>query len=130
MARLFKSYRPDYRDGEQRRDFIHVDDTVAVMLWLLDHPEVNGLFNVGTGAARSFLEMTHAIFKALDREPRVEFVEMPESMRDRYQYFTEANVGRLRQAGFTRPFTSLEDGVADYVRNYLAAPYPYPIKLS
>jgi ADP-L-glycero-D-manno-heptose 6-epimerase len=125
VARLFKSYRPDYRDGEQRRDFIHVDDTVAVMLWLLDHPEVNGLFNVGTGAARSFLEMTHAIFKALDREPRVEFVDMPESMRDRYQYFTEANVGRLRQAGFIRPFTSLEDGVADYVRNYLAAPYPY-----
>jgi ADP-L-glycero-D-manno-heptose 6-epimerase len=125
VARLFKSYRPDYGDGEQRRDFVHVDDAVAVMLWLLDNPEIDGLFNVGTGTARSFLDMTHAIFKALGREPRIEFVDMPESMRDRYQYFTEADIGRLRQAGFARPFTSLEDGVADYVRNYLSAPYPY-----
>jgi ADP-L-glycero-D-manno-heptose 6-epimerase len=125
VARLFKSYRPDYGDGEQRRDFVHVDDTVAVMLWLLDNPAANGLFNVGTGEARSFLDMTRAIFKALDREVRIEFVDMPETMRDRYQYFTEANVGRLRKAGFDRKFTRLEDGVGDYVANFLSAPYPY-----
>jgi ADP-L-glycero-D-manno-heptose 6-epimerase len=125
VARLFKSYRPDYRDGEQLRDFVHVDDTVAVMLWLLDNPAVNGLFNVGSGAARSFLDMARAIFAALGREPSIEFVEMPEGMRDRYQYFTQAEIGRLRNAGFTRPFATLEDGVADYVTNTLMAPFPY-----
>jgi ADP-L-glycero-D-manno-heptose 6-epimerase len=125
VARPFKSYRPDFGDGEQRRDFIYVDDIVAVMLWLLDNPAVGGLFNVGTGKARSFLDMAHAVFKALGREPRLEFSDMPETMRDRYQYFTEASMGRLRKAGFSQPFTSLEDGVEDYVGNYLATPYPY-----
>jgi ADP-L-glycero-D-manno-heptose 6-epimerase len=125
VARPFKSYRPDFGDGEQRRDFIYVDDIVAVMLWLLDNPGVGGLFNVGTGKARSFLDMAHAVFKALGREPRLEFSDMPETMRDRYQYFTEASMGRLRKAGFSQPFTSLEDGVEDYVGNYLATPYPY-----
>jgi ADP-L-glycero-D-manno-heptose 6-epimerase len=124
VARLFKSYRPDCGDGEQRRDFVHVDDAVAVMLWLLDTPLVSGLFNVGTGTARSFLDMTHAIFKALGREPRVEFVDMPDGMRDRYQYFTEARMERLRQAGYTRAPRTLEDGVGDYVATLLTT-YPY-----
>jgi len=124
-AKLFKSYRPDYPDGGQTRDFIHIDDAVAVMLWLFDRPEVNGLFNVGTAKARSFLDIANAIFAALGRKPSIEFVDMPEALRDRYQYFTEARTDRLRAAGFARPFTSLEDGVADYVTRFLAAPDPY-----
>jgi len=124
-ARLFKSYRADYPDGGQTRDFIHVDDAVAVMLWLFDHPEINGLFNVGTGQARSFLDIANALFAALGEKPRVQFVEMPEGLRDRYQYFTEARTDRLRAAGFDRPFTPLEQGVADYVTRYLAASDPY-----
>jgi len=124
-ARLFKSHRSDYPDGGQLRDFIHVDDTVAVMLWLFDNPEINGLFNVGTGKARSFLDMANAIFAALNAAPKVEFIDMPEAIRDRYQYFTEARANRLRAAGFQRPFTSLEQGVADYVTRYLTAPDPY-----
>lgn len=124
-AKLFKSYRPDYPDGGQRRDFIHVDDTVAVMLWLFDNPEVSGLYNVGTGAARSFADLAQAVFAALGREPQIDFVEMPEGLRDRYQYFTEASVARLRAAGYDRPFIALEDGVADYVRTYLDSPDPY-----
>lgn len=125
VAKLFKSYRPDYPDGGQTRDFIHVDDTVAVMLWLFDRPEANGLFNVGTGKARSFLDIANAIFEAIGRTPQIEFVDMPEPLRDRYQYFTQARTDRLRAAGFARPFTSLEDGVADYVTRFLATPDPY-----
>ncbi|HLG87493.1 MAG TPA: ADP-glyceromanno-heptose 6-epimerase [Alphaproteobacteria bacterium] len=123
--KLFRSYRPDYPDGGQTRDFIHVDDAVAVMLWLLDQPDVNGLFNVGTGKARSFLDITNAIFATLGRKPEIEFIDMPEGLRDRYQYFTEARTDRLRAAGFDRPFTALEDGVADYVKRFLAASDPY-----
>jgi ADP-L-glycero-D-manno-heptose 6-epimerase len=124
-ARLFRSYRPDYPDGGQRRDFIYVDDVTAVMLWLFDNPEVSGLFNVGTGAARSFLDIANAIFAALGEEPRIQFIDMPEPLRDRYQYFTEARTDRLRKAGFTRPFTTLEQGVGDYVTRYLATQDPY-----
>jgi ADP-L-glycero-D-manno-heptose 6-epimerase len=124
-ARLFRSYRPDYPDGGQRRDFVWVDDCVAVMLWLIDHPEVNGLFNVGSGAARSWLDLAHAVFAAIGRAPAIEFIPMPESLRPKYQYFTEAPIDRLRAAGFERPMTSLEDGVAAYVRGYLAAEDPY-----
>jgi ADP-L-glycero-D-manno-heptose 6-epimerase len=125
VARLFKSYRDGCPDGGQKRDFIHVDDTVAIMLWLLDNPGINGLFNVGAGAARSFLDMAHAIFTALDRDPIIEFVDMPEPLRDHYQYFTEARVDRLRAAGYERPFVALEQGVADYIGNYLQAADPY-----
>jgi ADP-L-glycero-D-manno-heptose 6-epimerase len=125
VARLFKSYRPDYPDGGQRRDFIYVDDAVAAMLWLLDNPAVNGLFNLGTGAARSFLDIAHAIFAALGKAPEIEFIDMPETLRDRYQYFTEARMNRLRAAGFLQPFSTLEQGVTDYVTHYLTAPNPY-----
>lgn len=124
-ARLFKSYREGYADGGQKRDFIYVDDTVAVMLWLLDNPHVNGLFNVGTGRARSFLDIAHAIFAALGKKPDIEFIDMPESLRAPYQYFTEAKMDRLRKAGFDRPFTPLEQGVGEYVTKYLRAADPY-----
>ena len=124
-ARLFRSHREGYADGGQSRDFIHVDDVVSVMLWLYDNPGVNGLFNVGTGVARSFLDMAHAIFAAMGREPSIAFVDMPVTLRDRYQYFTEARMQRLRATGYDRPFLTLEQGVTDYVANYLAAPDPY-----
>ncbi len=124
-ARLFRSYRDDYPDGGQKRDFIFVDDCVQAMLWLLDHPEVNGLFNLGTGAARTWVDLATSLFAALGREPHIEFIDMPESLRAKYQYFTEAGMDRLRAAGYDRPFTSLEDGVARYVRDYLAMPDPY-----
>ncbi|HYH18594.1 MAG TPA: ADP-glyceromanno-heptose 6-epimerase [Azospirillum sp.] len=124
-ARLFKSHRPDFADGGQSRDFIHVDDCVAVMLWLLDTPEVSGLFNVGTGKARSFKDLAEATFAALGLEPRIAYVDMPEHLRDKYQYFTQASTDRLRAAGFTRPFIELEEGVRRYVQDFLEQPDPY-----
>ena len=120
-ARLFKSHRPDYADGGQLRDFVAVADCVAVVLWLLDHPAVSGLFNLGTGRARSFADLAGAVFRALGREPRIEYVDTPLAIRDRYQYRTEARMDRLVAAGYQRPFASLEDGVADYVKRFLAA---------
>jgi ADP-L-glycero-D-manno-heptose 6-epimerase len=123
--RLFKSYRHGIPDGGQMRDFIHVGDCVAVMLFLLDTPRVSGLFNVGTGQARSFADLARAIFAGAGLPERIEYIEMPEALRERYQYFTEARMDRLRQAGFGVPFRSLEDGIADYVRGHLAAPDPY-----
>jgi ADP-L-glycero-D-manno-heptose 6-epimerase len=119
-ARLFKSHNPDYADGGQLRDFIWVGDCVDVMLWLLDHRSVSGLFNVGTGQARSFLDVAAAVFAALGRTPDIEFVDMPLSLRDKYQYYTRAEMARLRGAGYRRQFTALETGVQDYV-NHLAA---------
>ncbi len=124
-AKLFRSYRNDYADGGQMRDFVHVGDCVAVMLWLLEAPSVSGLFNVGSGQARTWVDLATAVFGAVGRAPDITFVDMPEALRDRYQYFTEAPVGRLRAAGYDRPFTALEDGVADYVRGYLATDDPY-----
>ncbi len=124
-VRLFKSHDPRYPDGGQRRDFVWVGDCVAVMLWLLDNPRVNGLFNVGTGAARSFAALAHALFSALARPPRIDYIEMPEAIRARYQYFTEARMDRLRRAGYTAPFTPIEEGVGRYVRDYLSKADPY-----
>ncbi len=124
-ARLFKSHHPDYQDGGQLRDFISVEDCVAVMLWLGETRVVSGLFNVGTGRARSFRDLALATFHAADLEPVIEYIDMPESLRDRYQYFTEARMERLRQAGYQAPFASLEDGISRYVKTYLAAPSPY-----
>ena len=124
-AQLFRSYRPDYPDGGQRRDFIYVDDCVAVMLWLLDHPDVSGLFNVGTGRAESWVALAEAMFAAIGRPPEIAFIEMPESLRPKYQYFTEARVDRLRAAGYDKAFTSLGDGVARYVEGYLSQNDPY-----
>lgn len=123
--RLFRSHHPDYADGGQLRDFVYVKDCVDVILWLLNNPKVSGLFNLGTGQARSWLDLARALYAALGRNAEVEFVDMPEAIKPRYQYFTQARMDRLRRAGYSRPFTSLEDGVADYVRHYLAAADPY-----
>jgi ADP-L-glycero-D-manno-heptose 6-epimerase len=118
-VRLFKSHRAGVADGEQKRDFIHVDDAVAVVRWLMDSPSVSGIFNVGTGQARSFRDMISALFRALGREPRIEFIDMPEAIRGQYQYFTEAPLGNLRRAGYNAGFTSLEEGVRRYVTQFL-----------
>ena len=118
-ATLFKSHHPDYEDGGQLRDFIWVGDCVDVCLWLLDNPGVSGLFNCGTGQARSFADLAAAVFRSLDREPMIEFVPTPEQIRDKYQYFTQASTDKLRAAGYDKPFTSLEDGVGKYVREFL-----------
>ncbi len=124
-AHLFKSHRPDYADGEQARDFIWVGDCVDAVMWLTDNPQVNGLFNLGTGQARTYREMAEAIFRALGKEPYIKYVDMPLEIRDRYQYFTEAKMDRLRAAGYERPFTPLDEGVARYVQDYLCADDPY-----
>lgn len=124
-ARLFRSHRADVPDGGQKRDFVYVRDCVDMMLWLYDHPEVSGLFNIGSGTARSFADLAGAVYRALGREPDIEFVDTPAEIRDKYQYFTEARMDRLRAAGYDKPATSLEDGVRDYVQNYLAAADPY-----
>lgn len=124
-ARLFRSHRPDYVDGGQLRDFVHVDDCVAVLRWLAGQPEVSGLFNVGSGRARSFLDLATGVYEALGQEPRIEFVPTPEAIREKYQYFTEARMERLRASGFERNSLSLEEGLRRYVQNFLAAVDPY-----
>src|SRR3954469_6075868 len=118
-VRLFKSHRPGVGDGQQRRDFIYVDDAVAVVRWLMQSPQVSGIFNVGTGKARSFRELISALFRALGREPKIEYVDMPENIRGQYQYFTEAKVDHLLGAGYNAGFASLEDGVKRYVTEFL-----------
>jgi ADP-L-glycero-D-manno-heptose 6-epimerase len=123
--RLFRSYRPEYADGGQLRDFVYVRDCVDVVLWLLDNPQVSGLFNLGTGQARSWLDLAQALFAAAGRPPAIEFIEMPATLVEKYQYFTQARMDRLRSAGYQPAFTSLEEGIADYVRHYLAADDPY-----
>ena len=118
---LFKSYRPDYADGEQKRDFIFVRDAVDVSLWFAERTEPSGLFNCGTGAARTWLDLANAVFAAMDRSPNIRFIDMPENLRAKYQYFTEADMSKLRAAGYDRAFTSLEEGIRAYVQEYLAA---------
>jgi ADP-L-glycero-D-manno-heptose 6-epimerase len=120
-VRLFKSHKPGIADGDQRRDFIYVDDAVAVILWLLGTPSVSGIFNVGTGEARSFRDLIAAEFRALGREPAIEYVDMPETIRGQYQYFTQAEVDNIRRAGYNAGFTPLEDAVTQYVTGYLNA---------
>jgi ADP-L-glycero-D-manno-heptose 6-epimerase len=115
-VRLFKSYRPEYADGEQMRDFVYVKDAVAVTLYFLEHREVGGLFNCGTGQARSWKDLMNAVFTAMKVKPNIEFIEMPEILRGKYQYFTQADMSKLRGAGYAAPFTSLEDAVQDYVK--------------
>jgi ADP-L-glycero-D-manno-heptose 6-epimerase len=124
-ARLFRSHNPQYADGAQMRDFVWVDDCVDVLLWLYDNPDKQGLYNVGSGKARSFLDLTHAVYKALGRTPEIEWVDTPKEIRAKYQYFTEARIDRLRAAGYRKPTTSLEDGVGTYVRDFLEALDPY-----
>jgi ADP-L-glycero-D-manno-heptose 6-epimerase len=118
-VRLFKSHHAGVADGDQKRDFIYVDDAVAVLRWLLDTPSVSGIFNVGTGGARSFRDLITALFQALDRAPKIEYVDMPPAVRDQYQYFTQAKVENLRRAGYNANFASLEEGVNRYVKLFL-----------
>lgn len=118
-VKLFHSYRDDYKDGEQLRDFIYVKDCVKVIAWLIANPGVNGLFNVGTGKARSFKDLATATFAAVGKPAAITYVDMPEELRAKYQYFTEAKMDRLRAAGYKEAFYSLEDGVKDYIQTYL-----------
>ena len=122
---LFKSYHPQYKDGQQQRDFVWVGDVVSVVCWLLENVQVNGIFNVGSGEARSFYDLTCAVWHAVNLKPKIGFKPMPESLRDKYQYYTKANLTRLRQAGFTKPTTSLEEGARKYVQQFLMQSDPY-----
>jgi len=117
---LFRSHRLDFEDGQQLRDFVYVKDVVKVCTWLMDNRPPNGLYNLGTGNARSFYDLARNTFAGLDLEPNIRFIDMPLDIRDKYQYFTEANMAKLDAAGYPEPFYSLEEGVGDYVRNYLA----------
>jgi ADP-L-glycero-D-manno-heptose 6-epimerase len=126
IVKLFRSHRPDFKDGEQLRDFIYVKDLLKVIEWMCDSmlakswkSSNNGLYNLGTGKARSFYDLAEASFKGLDLNPNIEFIDMPLDLRETYQYFTEANMQKLRNAGYSNHFFTLEEGVDDYVRNYL-----------
>jgi ADP-L-glycero-D-manno-heptose 6-epimerase len=120
VIRLFKSCRKDFRDGEQKRDFLYVKDAVAMTLHLAATKKTGGLFNIGSGKARTWIDLANSVFAALGKKPKIEFIEMPEAIRDKYQYFTQADISRLRAAGYKAPVTPLEEAVKDYVRNYLA----------
>jgi ADP-L-glycero-D-manno-heptose 6-epimerase len=122
---LFKSHHPDYEDGGQLRDFVHVDDCVNVMMWLYDNPDVSGLFNLGTGKARTFADLATAVYAALDKNADFSFIDTPVEIRDKYQYFTQAHMDRLRTAGYDAPFIELEDGVRKYVQDFLEKDDPY-----
>lgn len=117
--KLFKSHHPDYADGGQMRDFVYVKDLVSIMLFLMNHRKNSGLYNVGTGKARTFLDLTLNTFKAMGKTVDIDFIDTPVDIRDKYQYFTEANMVKLASIGYTDKFYTLEDGVSDYVRNYL-----------
>lgn len=119
MVKLFRSHNPKYTDGGQLRDFVYVKDVVNVLYFAFNENLKNGIYNLGSGKARPFLDLAKATFKALGKEPNIEFIDTPIDIRDKYQYFTEANMAKLIAQGYTTPFTSLEDGVEDYVKNYL-----------
>ena len=118
-VRLFKSYKSEYADGEQLRDFIYVKDAVDMTLFFYDKPQLSGLFNIGAGKARTWNDLVKAVFAAMGREPNIEYIEMPESIRNQYQYFTEADITNFRKAGYDKEITTLEDAIKDYVQSYL-----------
>lgn len=122
---LFRSDRPDYEDGGQKRDFVYVKDCADLILWFVEHKDVNGIFNVGTGRARTWNDLARAVFRALDREPAIEYINMPDTLKGKYQYFTQAHMGWMERVGCDFTFRGLEEGVDDYVRRYLTAPDPY-----
>ncbi|HEY5009500.1 MAG TPA: ADP-glyceromanno-heptose 6-epimerase [Caulobacteraceae bacterium] len=122
---LFKSHREGYADGGQQRDFVYVRDAADLVAWLVAHEAVNGVYNLGSGTARSFKDLAEAVFRAAGQPAKITYIDTPPAIRDHYQYFTQAEMGRLQAAGYTAPLTSLEDGVADYVQSYLAKPDPY-----
>jgi hypothetical protein len=119
IVRLFRSHNPDYPDGGQLRDFIYVKDVIDVMYFLMNHPGGSGIYNLGTGKARTFLDLTNSVFAALDLPPSIEFIDTPLDIRDKYQYFTEARMEKLRAAGYIKPFFTLEQAVEEYVQGYL-----------
>lgn len=117
--KLFKSHNPKFKDGEQMRDFVYVKDVVEVCYYLMHHRKNCGIYNLGSGKARTFLDLTRNVFKAMGKKENIEFINTPEDIRDKYQYFTEANMEKLKSIGYNKPFSTLEEGVNDYVRNYL-----------
>lgn len=123
-VRLFASSRPGYGDGSEERDFVYIKDVDDAMFYFLENPGKNGIFNLGSGKARSFKDLMLAVFAALGKEPKITYFPMPEKLRGQYQYFTEADLGKLRAAGYTKPFQSLEFSVADYVKSHLTQPNP------
>ncbi len=126
FVKLFKSHKKDFKDGEQLRDFIYVKDVLKICFWFLECWEngretfISGIYNVGTGKARAFNDLADATFSALDKSAKIEYIEMPEDIRETYQYFTEADMNKIRSAGYSQPFYSLEAGIEDYIRNYLS----------
>jgi ADP-L-glycero-D-manno-heptose 6-epimerase len=120
FVKLFKSHRPDFEDGKQLRDFVYVKDVLKICYWMMQRQPASGIYNLGTGKSRTFNDLVKATFGGLDREPSIKYIEMPEDIRDTYQYFTEANMEKLRHIGYVDEFYSLEKGIDDYVRNYLA----------
>jgi ADP-L-glycero-D-manno-heptose 6-epimerase len=124
-VQLFKSYRKDVPDGGQKRDFVYVRDAADIAQWLLETPQVNGIYNLGSGTARTFEDMAKAVFQAAGKEPKIDYTPMPPAIRDKYQYFTEARMDRLKEAGYARPMTPLEEGISDYVVGYLSQADPY-----
>jgi ADP-L-glycero-D-manno-heptose 6-epimerase len=124
-VQLFKSYREDVPDGGQKRDFVYVRDAADVAEWLMQTPEVNGIFNLGSGTARTFEDMAKAVFQAAGKPAKIDYTPMPPAIRDKYQYFTEASMDRLKAAGYPKPMTPLEEGIGDYVAHYLSQPDPY-----
>jgi ADP-L-glycero-D-manno-heptose 6-epimerase len=117
--KLFRSHRSDYRDGEQKRDFVYVMDVVDVLLWLMKNRGRSGIFNLGSGEARTFNDLALSVFKALGREPLIDYIDTPADIRDKYQYYTCADMQKLKDAGYPGSFTSIEEGVEDYITNYL-----------
>jgi ADP-L-glycero-D-manno-heptose 6-epimerase len=118
-VKLFRSHNPDYKDGEQIRDFIYVKDIVQLCVWLMQYQPTSGLYNAGTGTARTFNDLVKSIFSALTIEPKIEYIDTPLDIRDKYQYFTEANMSKVKNAGYDAPFYTLEEGVREYVSEYL-----------
>jgi ADP-L-glycero-D-manno-heptose 6-epimerase len=118
-VKLFRSHRPDYKDGGQLRDFVYVKDVVEVIMFLYKHKPTSGIYNLGSGKARSFEDLAKAVFSALNKDPHIEYIDTPADIRDKYQYFTEADMSKLKKSGYSDDFYSLEDGVKDYVQNYL-----------
>ncbi len=118
-VKLFKSYKPEYKDGEQMRDFIYVKDAVDITLFFLQNKKINGLFNAGTGNARSWVDLVTALFNAMEMPVNIEFIDMPETLKGKYQYFTQANIDKLKNVGYNKPIADIEEGVTDYVKNYL-----------
>lgn len=118
--KLFRSHNPDFKDGEQMRDFIYVKDLIDVCIFFMHHRKNSGIYNLGSGRARTFKDLVTSTFNAMGKTPDISYIDTPEDIRDKYQYFTQANMSKLRSIGFTRPFTSLEDGIDDYVKNYLS----------